>query len=336
MNGHIHIIAGPCSAESASQVYDTANALKALGVNDFRAGLWKPRTRPDSYEGPGEEGLPWLAEVQRKLGMRVWTEVAGAQHVRMCLDAGLKSFWIGARTTANPFLVQEIADALQDSGASVMVKNPVSKDVALWAGAVERLLGAGVNIEALVLRGYTSFEPVRYRNDPQWQTVAQMRSRFPQIPVLCDPSHIAGKREYVAEIASRALELGLDGLMVECHMRPLEARSDAQQQLTPSELGTLLQTLELRPCGAADSRIAALRAEIDDIDSRLVALLASRMEVSAEIGELKREGGVAILQPGRWQAVLDQAVADGESRGLSPDFVRDLFTLIHEQSLKKQ
>lgn len=336
MNDTFKIIAGPCSAESEAQVLETAQALKALGIKEFRAGLWKPRTRPNSYEGPGAEGLPWLLKVRDELGMRVWTEVAGMQYVQTCLEAGLDSFWIGARTSANPFLVQEIADALKGSGARVLVKNPVSRDVALWAGAVERLLEAGVIVEALVLRGYTCFEPIKYRNDPQWQTVAQMRSRFPQMPVFCDPSHIAGRREYVPEIASRAVELGLDGLLVESHARPQEALSDALQQMLPEDLGKMLESLELRSRKAADARLAALRAEIDDIDSRLVALLASRMDVSAAIGALKREEGVAILQPGRWQVVLDRAVADGVARDLSPNFVRDLFNLIHEQSLKQQ
>lgn len=339
--GGINFIAGPCSAESREEVLKAAADLKALGVDTFRAGLWKPRTSPSSFEGVGAEGLPWLIEVRDTLGLRVATEVASPDHVRTCLAAGLDLLWLGARTTANPFLVQEIADSLSGvSGVTVLVKNPVSPDLELWAGAIERLRSAGITDIIAVHRGFSSFEKLRYRNNPLWQIPVQLKGRFPGLKVYCDPSHIAGEASLVPEVAQKALDLGFDGLMVEVHPDPSEALSDAAQQLSPAAFAAMASGLSARSAGSSDAsfneRLCALRARIDEIDDSLVALLADRMAASREIGELKKEGGVAIVQSSRWDEVLASALALGRSRGLPEDLVRDLFTLLHEASISVQ
>lgn len=341
MEGGIEIIAGPCSAESREEVLSSAAALKALGVETFRAGLWKPRTSPSSFEGVGAVGLPWLMEVRDTLGMRVATEVASPDHVKACLAAGLDLVWLGARTTANPFLVQEIADSLAGSeGVTVMVKNPVNPELELWAGAIERLRGAGLTDIVAVHRGFSSFEKLRYRNNPLWQIPVQLRGRFPGFRMLCDPSHIAGDATLVPEVAQKALDLGFDGLMVEVHPDPEKALSDSSQQLSPRDFEAMAASLKVRKAGSTDAafneRLCALRAHIDEIDDSLVSLLADRMAASREIGELKKSGGVAIVQSSRWEEVLSSALALGRSRGLPEDLVRDLFTLLHEASISVQ
>lgn len=334
------LIAGPCSAESPQQLMETARGLTGCGVSVFRAGLWKPRTHPGSFEGVGAEGLPWLVAVREETALPVATEVAGAKHVEACLKAGLDVLWIGARTTANPFLVQEIAEALAGVDIPVYVKNPVHPDAELWAGAVERLQRAGVRRIGLVLRGFTTPESGPYRNAPLWPLAVGMRTRFPELPLFVDPSHIAGEAGLVPDISQKALDLGLDGLMVEVHAHPEAALSDAAQQLTPAGFRTMLAGLQERAADtdAPDYRegIEALRARIDTIDEQLLALLASRMEVSREIGEYKREHGIAILQPGRWESLLEQVMAEGRRKGLPEEFIRRVFEAVHEESVRRQ
>ena len=334
------LIAGPCSAESPQQLMETARGLTGCGVSVFRAGLWKPRTHPGSFEGVGAEGLPWLVAVREETGLPVATEVAGAKHVEACLKAGLDALWMGARTTTNPFLVQDIADALAGTDIPVWIKNPVNPDPDLWAGAVERLQRAGVRRIGLVLRGFTTPESGPCRNAPLWHLAVGMRTRFPELPLLVDPSHIAGDRSLVPGISQKALDLGLDGLMVEVHAHPEAALSDPEQQLTPAEFSAMLTGLHERAADtdAPDYRegIEALRARIDAIDEQLLALLASRMDVSREIGGYKRDHGIAILQPGRWEALSERVMAEGERKGLPREFVRKVFEALHEESVRRQ
>ena len=334
------VIAGPCSAESEEQVMETAAGLKAVGINVFRAGIWKPRTHPGSFEGVGVPGLKWLQKVKAELGMKVCTEVAGTRHVFECLKYGVDMVWLGARTTANPFLVQEIAEALRDTDLPVLVKNPVNPDLDLWIGALERLNREGIRKLGVIHRGVTASRKIQYRNDPQWEMAVEFRARYPEIPIFADPSHIAGKREYLQELSQRAMDLGLEGLMIESHCNPAEALSDAAQQLTPSALIALLESLTVRNAATADEAfnegLSRLRAQIDVIDENLVYTLASRMKVSKRIGELKKKGNVAIVQAGRWDAVLAKVRASAESYGLDPDFVKRLFNLIHEASVAEQ
>ena len=334
------LIAGPCSAESPQQLMETARGLTGCGVSVFRAGLWKPRTHPGTFEGVGAEGLPWLVAVREETGLPVMTEVAGAKHVDACLKASLDALWIGARTTTNPFLVQEIAEALSGTDIPVYVKNPVQPDPELWAGAVERLQRAGVSRIGLIFRGFTTPESGPCRNAPLWPLAVGMRMRFPDLPLLVDPSHIAGEVPLVPGIAQKAFDLGLDGLMVEVHARPEAALSDADQQLTPVAFRSMIAGLQVRAADtdAPDYResIEALRARIDTIDEQMLALLASRMDVSREIGAYKREHGITILQPGRWEALSERITAEGERRGLPREFVRKVFDAIHEESVRRQ
>ena len=334
------VIAGPCSAESESQVYETAAALKAAGIGIFRAGLWKPRTHPDCFEGVGERGLPWLARVRRELGMRVATEVANARHVEKALEAGIDLLWIGARTTSNPFAIQEIADALRGCATPVLVKNPLTPDLELWTGALERLSLAGVRRLGAVHRGFFAYGQSRYRNLPQWQLPVEICRRFPDLPVLCDPSHIAGRREYVQELAQQAMDLGFDGLMVESHISPEHALSDAAQQLTPAALQNMLQTLVIRSADTENRHyresMDELRLRIDAIDDELIDLLASRLEIADRIGEYKRQNNITILQTGRWEKVLKRVLTRGAERGLDTGFLNRLFALIHQASIDRQ
>lgn len=337
----LKVIAGPCSAETKEQVLETARGLKSLGVGVFRAGLWKPRTYPGSFEGVGAEGLSWLQEARERYDLRLATEVAGAKHVAECLEVGVDILWIGARTTANPFLVQEIADALAGTDIPVLVKNPVSPDLDLWIGALERLNRAGVRKLGVIHRGFTTFEKKQYRNDPQWQIAVELRSLFPSLPFFVDPSHIAGRREYIREISQRSLDLGFEGLMIESHCCPANALSDADQQLTPSQLAELLNDhLKIRNIDSDSPQwkenIDMLRAKIDVIDETILSALSSRMEVSRQIGQYKKENNVAILQTSRWDAVLARVIEKGRSYGLSEEFITDIFNTIHEESVESQ
>lgn len=335
------VIAGPCSAESEEQTLETARSLKAFGINVFRAGIWKPRTHPGCFEGVGLPGLEWLQRVKKELGMRVATEVASGKHVRECVERGIDLVWIGARTTANPFLVQEIADALRGADIPVLVKNPVSPDIDLWIGALERLNDAGIRKLGVIHRGFSTSEKIKYRNDPLWQYAIELRSRYPGLPFFCDPSHIAGKRKYLLEIAQRAMDLGLDGLMIESHRDPSAALSDAEQQLTPEALENMLRhKLVVKDSDSCDLRyretISQLRAKIDIIDENIIHLLAQRMEISRNIGQSKKENNIAILQTGRWDAVLADMIEKGNAAGLDEAFVRAVFNAIHEASIRAQ
>lgn len=334
------VIAGPCSAESEEQVLATAAGLRAFGINVFRAGIWKPRTHPGSFEGIGVEGLRWLQKVKAEYGMKVCTEVASAKHVFECLKFGVDMVWIGARTTANPFLVQEIAEALSDTGLPVLVKNPVNPDLDLWIGALERFNREGITKLGAIHRGVSSSEKIKYRNDPLWNMAVELRARCPELPIFADPSHMGGSREYLKELSQRAMDLGLEGLMVESHCHPECALSDANQQIEPSDLKILLESLLVRDASSPDEEFVEnlnrLRERIDVIDENIIRELAARMKVSAEIGAAKKEHNVAIIQAGRWEKVLEKADAAARQYGLDPKFVRAIFDAIHEESVKKQ
>jgi len=335
------VIAGPCSAESEEQVMETARGLSAFGIHVFRAGIWKPRTHPGCFEGAGVPGLKWLQRVKRELGMKVCTEVASEKHVYECIKHGVDMVWIGARTSANPFLMQEIADALQGTDMPVLVKNPVSPDVDLWTGALERLNMAGVKKLGLIHRGFTAMHKIAYRNEPGWGLAIEMRTRFPELPFFADPSHMGGSRKFLAEISQRAMDLGFEGLMVESHCDPACALSDASQQLTPRDLQRLLEeqiTVRDADSDAADYKenIKALRSRIYVIDENLLSLLSSRMDVSKSIGQYKKDHNIAILQMDRWDALLDEMVRQGGSKGLSERFLRAFFNDIHEESVRVQ
>ncbi len=334
------VIAGPCSAESEEQVMDSARRLKAIGINVFRAGIWKPRTHPGSFEGVGTEGLKWLQRVKRELGMKISTEVAGEKHVLECLKYGVDLVWLGARTTANPFLVQEIAEALGGADIPVLVKNPVNADIGLWVGALERLNAAGLRKLGVIHRGFSSITETKYRNDAGWQVALELRSREPSLPFFCDPSHLGGSRDYLPELSQRAMDLGLDGLMIESHCSPSSALSDADQQIVPEELKVLLESLVVRQADSDNAsyreNIDQLRSQIDVIDENLISLLASRMDLSRRIGECKRDSNIAIVQASRWDSVLAGVVRLGAEKGLTPAFVTAIFNAIHEASVDVQ
>ena len=335
------VIAGPCSAETQEQVMETAKGLKDLGINVYRAGIWKPRTHPGSFEGVGAEGLRWMQQAKKDYGLKISTEVASEKHVFECLKFGVDLVWLGARTTANPFLVQEIADALKDTDIPVLVKNPVNPDLDLWIGALERLNRAGIRKLGVIHRGFSTFEKIKYRNDPQWQVAVELRSRFPQLPFFVDPSHLGGSKEYIREISQRSLDLGFEGLMIESHCNPSCALSDAKQQLTPDELRDMLYNQIHVRDNDSDSpqwkeNIDQLRAKIDIIDENIIYALGSRMKISRQIGEYKRDNNIAILQTSRWDAVLAKVVEKGREYGLSEKFLNDVFNAIHEASVETQ
>lgn len=334
------LVAGPCSAESEEQVMRTAENLKPLGVNVFRAGIWKPRTHPNTFEGVGTPGLKWLQRVKDELGMKVATEVAGEKHVLDCLEYGVDMVWIGARTTASPFLVQEIADALKGKDIPVLVKNPVNPDIDLWIGALERLNQAGIRKLGVVHRGFSSTEKIPYRNSPGWQLAVELRTRYPELPFFADPSHMGGDKKYLHEISQRALDLGLDGLMVETHCDPSCAMSDARQQITPEEFGRLISGLIVRQ-NDTDSpdykeNIDQLRAQIDVIDENLLSLLNARMNLSRSIGLYKKAHNISILQTSRWESILSQMIEKAKAYGLPEEFVTEIFNAIHEESVQQQ
>lgn len=335
------VIAGPCSAETEEQVMETAKGLKDLGINVFRAGIWKPRTHPGSFEGIGTEGLGWLQKIKKEYGLKVSTEVASERHVYECIKFGVDLVWLGARTTANPFLVQEIADALKGTDIPVLVKNPVNPDLDLWIGALERLNRAGVKKLGVIHRGFSTFEKIKYRNDPQWQVAIELRSRYPELPFFVDPSHLGGSKDYIREISQRSLDLGFEGLMIESHCNPSCAWSDAKQQLTPPELSDLLYNQIVVRDADSDSpqwkeNIDQLRAKIDVIDENLLYTLASRMKVSRQIGQYKKDNNVAILQASRWDAVLAKVVEKGKEYDLPEKFLTAVFNAIHEASVEAQ
>lgn len=334
------IIAGPCSAESEQQVFETAKALKEAGVEVLRAGIWKPRTRPGTFEGVGSEGLHWMQRVQKELGMKISTEVANVKHVYEALKAGVDMLWIGARTTANPFAMQEIADALKGTDIPVLVKNPVNPDVELWIGALERLNMAGLKKIGVIHRGFSTYGKHKYRNIPQWQLPIEIKRRFPDMLMICDPSHISGKREYIHEISQQAMDLGFDGLIIESHICPEIALSDAAQQVTPISLDEILSKLVIRDVDSENldykENIDELRARIDEIDGELLDLLASRMKVADEIGRYKKQNNITILQPDRWDKILAKVFVKGEEKSLDNEFLEKIFKAIHQASIDRQ
>ena len=334
------VIAGPCSAESELQVMMTAKGLHEFGIHVFRAGIWKPRTHPGSFEGVGAPGLKWLQKVKNEYGMKVCTEVANEKHVYECLKYGIDMVWIGARTTANPFLVQEIADALRDTDIPVLVKNPVNPDIDLWIGALERLNRAGIKKLGVIHRGFSTFQKIQYRNLPGWQIAIDLRTRYPNLPFFADPSHMGGSRQCLKELSQRAMDLGFDGLMIESHCDPSCALSDAKQQLVPADLKSLLESLTVRQKISNDKEynegIEQLRSRIDVIDENLLLTLASRMEISRKIGEFKKEHNIAIVQANRWDSILSSMIEKGKDYCLSEDFITAFFTAIHEASVAEQ
>ncbi len=335
------VVAGPCSAETEEQVMETAKGLRELGINVFRAGIWKPRTHPGCFEGIGVPGLKWMQKAKKEYGLKIATEVASEKHVFECLKHGVDLVWIGARTTANPFLVQEIADALADTDIPVLVKNPVNPDIDLWIGALERLNNAGIKKLGVIHRGFSTIDKIKYRNDPQWQMAIELRSRYPELPFFVDPSHMAGNKDYILELSQRSLDLGFEGLMIESHCNPSCALSDAKQQLTPAELSDMLHNqIKVRDADS-DARewkenIDQLRAKIDILDETLLYTLSSRMKVSRQIGEYKRDNNIAILQTSRWDSLLAKVVAKGKEYGLPQGFIEDVFNAIHEASVEVQ
>jgi len=333
------MVAGPCSVESEAQVLQTALHLAAYDVAVLRGGIWKPRTHPGSFEGIGVPGLAWLKKAGIAAGLPVTTEAANPYHVEQCLKAGIDILWIGARTTTNPFAVQEIADALRGVNIPVMVKNPMNADLELWIGAIERIHNAGITKIMAVHRGFSIYRPSSYRNPPIWRIPIELRRRLPELPLICDPSHICGSRARIAAIAQEAMDFLFDGLMIEVHCAPAMARSDAAQQLTPSQYGKLLRRLHYPLAGDGTRRssaVRALRKEIDAIDDELIALLARRMECATRIGSWKRNHNVPLLQLERWEHVLHDRVQRSVKRHLSASFARELFEHIHEEALAVQ
>jgi len=333
------IISGPCSAETEEQVLETAHDLKNRGVKIYRAGIWKPRTRPNSFEGIGSIGLSWLKTVRQETGMLTSTEVANVKHVYETLKAGVDIIWIGARTSANPFAIQEIAEALKGVDIPVFVKNPVNPDVELWIGAIERLYQVGIKKIGAIHRGFSSFDHSIYRNTPQWQIPIELKRRIPSVPIICDPSHIGGKRDLLQSISQKAMDLDFEGLMIESHRNPDEAWSDAKQQITPATLSNLLDNLVMRqpkPQGVSLDTLQDLRHKIDIYDQDLMELMQKRMEIAQAIGQYKKVNNMTILQSGRWDEVLQKSIKSGEKHDLSAQFISTVFKAIHQESINKQ
>ena len=335
------VIAGPCSAESERQVISTARELtKSAHVKVFRAGIWKPRTRPNSFEGVGKVGLEWLRAVKAETSLLTTTEVANAKHVELCLENDVDILWIGARTTVNPFLVQEIADALKGIDIPVLVKNPISAELGLWLGAIKRLYRAGIRKLAAIHRGFSTYIEMEYRNRPNWQIPIELKRLIPNLPLICDPSHIAGNRDFIEPISQTALDVGIKGLMIETHIDPDRALSDSKQQVTPKALAELLERLRARNAAITDKqvkgKIARLRAEISQVDSRIIQDIAERMKWVEQIGGLKQEHNIAVLQLNRWETLLEDHIAKAQRVGLDGEFIKALFELIHAQAVKRQ
>src|SRR5690554_1087889 len=333
------VIAGPCSAETEEQTLATARLLSAIGVKVFRSGIWKPRTRPGAFEGVGSIGLPWLKRVKEETGMFIGVEVANAHHVYEAIKYGVDIMWIGARTSANPFAVQEVADALKGIDIPVLVKNPVNPDLELWIGAFERLNNAGITQLAAIHRGFSTYDKSEFRNHPQWQIPIELRRRFPEIPIITDPSHIGGKRSLIAEICQEAMDLSFDGLIIETHCNPDKAWSDASQQITPETLKGILDNLVLRRPKIGDTprnTLDELRKQIDKLDNQLLDILKERMKISEAIGRYKYENNITILQARRYDEIMNDRKAKAESRSLNANFVTEIFESIHEESIRCQ
>lgn len=335
------VIAGPCSAESEEQVMLTAAELAATGrVDLFRAGIWKPRTRPDHFEGVGSVGLSWLRRVREEYGLPVSVEVATEKHVYEALKHGVDAVWIGARTSVNPFAMQEIASALKGAGVMVFIKNPVNPDLELWIGAIERISKAGISRIAAIHRGFSSWEKCAFRNQPRWQIPVELRQRMPDLPMICDPSHMGGDKSFIIDLSQKAMDLNYDGLMIETHIDPASALSDKKQQVTPSELTGILDSLVLRSPTSDDPEfletIEDLRNQIDVYDNLLLDILESRMQVAETIGRYKKEHNITILQSSRWKEVKNNAVDKGVRKGLTPEFIQTFLEAIHQESITHQ
>ena len=337
---HPVVIAGPCSAETEEQVLKIAHSLKNTDVSFFRAGIWKPRTRPGMFEGVGALGLQWLQRVKEETGLKTATEVANKDHVKLALDHDIDMLWIGARSTVSPFIIQEIADELEGTDKIILVKNPVNPDLPLWIGALERLQRAGIKNLGVIHRGFSTYEKTKYRNIPEWQLVIELQNKFPNLPIICDPSHITGKRDLIFDVSQTALDLNFEGLMIETHCNPDAAWSDAAQQVTPERLVEIMNDLRIRKTSTSEedyvSQLGNLRSRIDIIDEQLLDLLKKRMDIADEIGALKKTNNVAILQNTRWHEILGKMILEGEQRNLSEEFVIQVFKAIHQESINRQ
>lgn len=334
------IIAGPCSAETEEQVLQIAHDLKNTDVTIFRAGIWKPRTRPGGFEGVGAIGLKWLQKAKQESGLLIATEVANANHVQLAIEHDVDVLWIGARTAVNPFAVQEIADALQNTDKIILLKNPVNPDLSLWIGGLERLCNANIQNLGVIHRGFSTYEKTKYRNNPEWQIPIELQNKFPDLPIICDPSHITGNRNMIQEVSQQALDLNFNGLIIETHCNPDNAWSDAAQQITPLVLLEILKKLQVRKITDETNdyilQLDKLRLQIDSIDEKLLETLGKRMQIADEIGILKKEKNVAILQNKRWNEILDKIVVNGNKKGLSQEFIMQLFKAIHQESINHQ
>lgn len=338
--GEPFIIAGPCSAETEEQVLQTARELAAQNIDLFRAGIWKPRTRPGSFEGVGSEGLKWLKRVKEETGLKVTTEVAKAEHVYEAIKYGVDVLWLGARTTVNPFSVQEVADAIKGMDIPVLIKNPINPDFSLWIGAIERIYKAGITRIGVIHRGFSFHGETVYRNVPRWQLAIDLKQKFPDLMMICDNSHICGRRDLLLDVAQRAMDLNYDGLMTEVHPDPDKAWSDAAQQITPAQFLDLRNQLVLRKPTTDDieflERLDHLRHDIDEIDNEILNLLGRRMQLAEKIGQYKKRNNIAILQTDRWNEILEQAMAKGKLKGLSQEFVEVLLRAVHQESINHQ
>ncbi|GGK11467.1 cytochrome c4 [Yeosuana aromativorans] len=337
---HPLVIAGPCSAETEEQVLKIANQLKDTDVSYFRAGIWKPRTRPGMFEGVGALGLKWLQKVKAETGLKTATEVANAAHVKLALEHDVDLLWIGARSTVSPFIVQEIADALKGTDKIVLVKNPVNPDLALWLGAIERLATADIKKLGVIHRGFSTYEKTKYRNNPEWQMAIELQTKFPDLPIINDPSHITGRRDMIFDVSQTALDLNFDGLMIETHFDPDNAWSDAAQQVTPQTLVQIMKDLKIRKETDAEAEynrsLDNLRAQIDVVDNQIISLLGKRMKAADGIGSLKKQKNVAVLQSKRWNEILGRMVLEGQDHGLSEEFILKMFKAIHQESINHQ
>lgn len=339
-SGHPFIISGPCGVESEEQIHATAKELSKSHIHLLRGGIWKPRTRPDSFQGIGKEGLKWLKDAGLENNLPVTIEVAAAKHVEEALSAGIDVLWIGARTTVNPFQVQEIADVLKGVDIPVLIKNPINPELELWIGAIERIYKTGINRIAAVHRGFSTYEKTKYRNIPNWQIPIELKRRFPGLPLFCDPSHICGQTDMIQSVAQTALDLNFDGLMIETHIHPEHALSDAQQQLTPNELGLLLKSLIIRQPSTDDvifmNLLEELRDKIDHMDADILSMMSERMAVAREIGRYKKENKMTILQVERWNEIVTTRLQFGLNKELTSEFISKLYALIHDESILQQ
>lgn len=330
------VIAGPCSAETEEQVMTTARELAMKGCHNFRAGVWKPRTKPGGFEGNGEKALPWMKQVKEETHMLVATEVATPEHVELAMKYDIDILWVGARTTANPFAVQALADAMKGIDVPVFVKNPVNPDIELWIGALQRINQAGVKRMGAIHRGFSSYEQKIYRNAPMWQIPIELHRRIPELPIICDPSHIGGRRELIAPLCQQSMDLGFDGLIVESHCDPDKAWSDAKQQVTPEVLDYILSLLVIRDEHTTTEGLTSLRKQIDELDNQIMDILAKRMRVCREIGHYKKEHNMTVLQAARYTEILSKRGVQGSLCGMGPDFVAKVFESIHEESVRQQ